>query len=88
MGSWRKNLPEGGNSQWKWPEHTLWSQTHQGDQHDWSRGSPGKMLREEAEIKGSHVHAVPSVASVTTVKALPFSERKGNHCSVLDRGII
>lgn len=46
------------------------------------------MLREEAEIKGSHVHAVPSVASVTTVKALLFSERKGNHCSVLDRGMI
>lgn len=87
MGSWRKNLPEGGNSQWKWPEHALWSQSHQEDQHDWSGGSPGKMLREETEIKGSHVHAVQSVASVTTVKALLFSERKGNPCLALDRDI-
>ena len=88
MGSWRKKLPEGGNSQWKWPEHILWSQSHQGDQRDWSGGSPGKMFREEAEMKGSHVRTMQSVAFVTTVKALLLSERKGNHCLVLNRGLI
>lgn len=46
------------------------------------------MFREEAEMKGSHVRTMQSVAFVTTVKALLLSERKGNHCLVLNRGVI
>lgn len=46
------------------------------------------MFREEAEIKASHVLTMQSAAFVTTVKALLFSERKGSHCLVLNRGVI